>query len=76
MVSIRRPDLYLWSNFGEFMVCPHCGADDEETTDYPSVLEHDGDKTKVECHNCGQIFEATMSVEYSYATRIPRDVNP
>lgn len=48
--------------------CPHCGALDEEFTDYPHSLQHDGDHAEIECWSCGKPMGVTLCASYTFAT--------
>jgi DNA-directed RNA polymerase subunit RPC12/RpoP len=54
------------------LVCPYCG----DKTDYGTAweclpkkgFEHDGDRTWVECDECGKEFRVSLSVTYEFRT--------
>jgi len=50
------------------ITCPHCLEIDEERTDYPRSLNHDGDHAETECGECGQRFKVWLCVEYTFQT--------
>lgn len=54
--------------FRDEIQCPHCGELDEERTDYPSSLQHDGDTAETDCDFCGKPIKVTLCVAYTYAT--------
>jgi hypothetical protein len=54
--------------FEDFIRCPFCGDTDEEYTEYPRSLNHDGDTAERDCAVCGETFGVTLCVSYSYAT--------
>lgn len=60
------------NTWDDCIVCPYCG----DKTDYGTAweglpkkgFEHDGDKTWVECDECGKEFKVTLSVTYEFMT--------
>ena len=54
------------------IICPYCG----DKTDYGEAweclpkkgFEHDGDRTWLECDECGKEFKVTLSVSYEFKT--------
>jgi transposase-like protein len=54
------------TDWSDVIVCPYCGDEDHEHTDYPSSLRHDGDKADVFCHECERTFTVHLCVEYTY----------
>jgi hypothetical protein len=52
----------------ENITCPHCLEVDEERTDYPMGLNHDGDKAVFTCSECGKDSTVWLCVEYTFQT--------
>lgn len=54
--------------FESHIICDHCGYVDEEITEYPKVLQMDGDNGGWTCPACGIVHTVTLCVEYSFQT--------
>ena len=50
------------------ITCSHCLEIDEEQTDYPRGLNHDGDKATFACSECGKDSKVTLCVSYTFQT--------
>lgn len=49
-----------------FITCPVCKKIDQETCDYPSKMQHDGDEGDWTCGFCGAELRLTLSVTYEW----------
>ena len=52
------------------IVCPHCSSRDVDNEELRFVdgLNYDGDKARITCGKCGEEFDVTVCVEYSFQT--------
>lgn len=67
----RMPDPVPESERGDwhpYAACPHCGAVDWDSTDYPDGLDADGDTAQWECSRCERPFRVTLAVTYEFRT--------
>ena len=48
--------------------CPHCGEEDNEWHESPS-LNYDGDCTTAECIHCGGFYDVEMRVQCRFTTK-------
>lgn len=55
------------TDFDDYLVCPYCGEQDEEYTEYPN-LERDGEEGEHNCAECGKDYVAIMCVTYTWAS--------
>lgn len=60
------------NTWDDCLVCPYCG----DKTDYGTAweclpkkgFEHDGDRTWLECDECGKEFKVSLCVTYEFRT--------
>lgn len=48
------------------ITCPYCGWKDIDS--WESGMEHDGDTSEQECHDCDKKFYVQMNVQVSYSS--------
>lgn len=59
------------NTWDDCLVCPYCGDKTEYGVAWerlPKGFERDGDRTWLECDECGKEFKVTLRVTYEFAT--------
>lgn len=67
-LGLEGPEEHDPDEFRDSIRCPHCGEYDDEHTDYPDGLRHDGDTAEMDCAYCEKPFKIRLCVSYEYAT--------